>query len=227
MKKIILLSLLVVLYRIGVAQTYELQGKIAGLTSDSLLLLKAKGKVFESAKIKVTNGSFNYSEPILEPYFVQLFKLKKGTNETDGKLAELLVAPGKISITGNADEFSSIKIEGSEPDKILKTYLKEDELLVKKWDKLKEEYDSYVANGDTVARKKIGSALNHILLKERVPLLKKYVSEHSNKIVGALIPNFCTLNEVLKKEDYLEMYTKLTLSMQQSDYGKNLFKKTN
>lgn len=227
MKRIVLITFFAVLHQVCLAQKYELTGKITGLTLDSLLLLKTKGKVFEAAKIKVTKGSFTYSEPITEPYFVQLFKLKKGTNETDGKLAELLVAPGKISITGESEQFNGIKIEGSAPDKILKAYLKEDEALVKKWERLKEEYDTYVASGDTVARKKIGSALNYILLKERIPVLKKYVSEHSNTIVGALLPNFCTLTDVLKKEDYLEMYNMLTLSMQQSDYGKNLFKKTN
>jgi hypothetical protein len=227
MKRIILFVFVVVLHQVALAQTFELNGKITGLTSDSLLLLKAKGKVFEAAKIKVKNGSFNYTEPIAEPYFVQLFKLKKGTNDTDGKLTEFMVAPGKISITGHADLFNAIKIEGSEPDKILKTYLKEDELLAKKWEKWKEEYDTYVASGDTVGRKKVGLALNNILLKERVPLLKKYVRANSNTIVGALLPNFCTLKDVLKKEDYLEMYTALTPSMRQSDYGKDLFKKTN
>ena len=226
MKRIILFVFVVVLHQVGLAQTYELKGKITGLTSDSLLLLKTKGKVFEAAKIKVTNGTFFYSESIVEPYFVQLFKLKKGKNETEGKLAELLVAPGKINITGDAAQFNTIKIEGSAPDKILKAYLKEDGLLAKRWEKLKEEYDSYITNGDTVSRKKIGLSLNYILLKERIPLLKKYVSANSNTIVGALLPNFCTLKDALKKADYLEMYTTLTPSMQQTDYGKSLFEKT-
>lgn len=64
-------------------------------------------------------------------------------------------------------------------------------------------------------------------MKERIPLLKKYFNENSNTIVGALLPNFCTLNEVLKKEDYLEMYNALTLSMRKSDYEKISFEKTN
>ena len=224
MKKIIILAFLFILHQACSAQMYTLYGKIKGLTSDSLLLLKAKGK---AQKIKVTNGSFTYSGTIVEPYFLQLYKLKKGKNETDGKLTEFMVAPGKISITGDSDQFNTIKIEGSAPDRILKVYLKEDEVLAKKWEKLKEEYDTHVASKDTVLKKKIGLALNHILMKERIPLLKKYVSENSNNIVGALLPNFCTLNEVLKKGDYLEMYNALTPSMQKSDYGKILFEKTN
>lgn len=227
MKKFVLLAVVAVLNQFSYAQTYELIGQITGLTSDSLLLIKAKGKAFKAVKIKVTNGVFFYVEPITEPYFVQLFKLKKGTNETDGKLAEFMVAPGKISIIGESEQFNEIKIEGSVPDKILKAYLKEDGVLAEKWDKLKAEYDTYLNNGDTASRKKMGLALNHILLKERIPLLKKYVSEHSNTIVGALLPNFCTLTDVLKKEDYLEMYHTLAPSMQQSNYGKSLFKRTN
>ena len=66
-----------------------------------------------------------------------------------------MVADGKISISGEFDQFNAIKIEGSAPDGILKTYFKEDQAFVKKWKKLKEEYDTHVTSRDTVFRKKL------------------------------------------------------------------------
>jgi hypothetical protein len=92
----------------------------------------------------------------------------------------------------------------------LKKYLKKDKVFSKKWDSLKLIYDNFVSKGDTLNRKKTGKELNNITLGQRVPLLKSYVQNYNNEIVGALIPNFCTLKEILEKEDYLEMFNFLT-----------------
>lgn len=216
----------ILFFNFCIAQTYVLNGNIKGLNGDSLLLLKVKGKVFEGQKIKVTNGLFHYQDKLEEPYFVQLFKLKKGTNETEGKLAEFLVSSGEITIFGPEPVFEQIKVEGSEPDRILKHYLKEDEVLMAKWHKVKIAYDSYVAEDDTLNRKKTAEEPNRILLQERIPLLKTYVTQNSNSIIGALIPNFCTLTGLLKKEDYLEMYSTLSSPMKATRYGKSVYERS-
>ncbi|TFF38771.1 DUF4369 domain-containing protein [Mucilaginibacter psychrotolerans] len=205
------------------AQTYKLKGNVKGLSVDSLLILKFKGDKVEGAKVKVSKQKFYYEDAITEPYFIQILKLKNGSTETTGKLADILVEPGTIQITGTADQYDSIKVKGSTADLVLKNYLQEDKALLARWDKLKESYDVYVANGDTASRKKVGKELNAITLKERVPLLKAYVAKYRRQIVGALIPNFCTLKEVLKKEDYLEMYNSLSPKMQQTGYGQSVF----
>jgi len=201
-------------------QNYELKGNVVGLKSDSLLILKIKGTVFEGAKVKVVNGIFNYKDKIGEPYFIQLFKLKH-TGETDGKLAEFMVESGVITIEGKSESFENINIKGSKSDLVLKSYLKDDQIIVDKWEKLKVDYDRYSSQNDTLNRKKVGLRLNEILFKERIPLLKKYVKANHNNLVGALLPNFCTLKSLLKPEDYLELYNMLTSEMKTSDYAKS------
>ncbi len=201
-------------------QNYEIKGNVIGLKSDSLLILKVKGSVFEGAKVKVVDGVFNYKDKIGEPYFIQLFKLKH-TGETDGKLAEFVVEPGIITVEGKSDSFEDISIKGSKSDLVLKSYLKDDQKIVDKWERLKIDYDKYTSQKDTLNKKKIGLQLNEILFKERIPLLKKYVKANYNNMVGALLPNFCTLKALLKSEDYLEMYNMLTSEIKTSNYAKS------
>lgn len=220
MKNIFIIAYCLLITSMCFGQNYELKGNVVGLKSDSLLILKIKGTVFEGAKVKVVNGIFNYKDKIGEPYFIQLFKLKH-TGETDGKLAEFMVESGVITIEGKSESFENINIKGSKSDLVLKSYLKDDQIIVDKWEKLKVDYDRYSSQNDTLNRKKVGLRLNEILFKERIPLLKKYVKANHNNLVGALLPNFCTLKSLLKPEDYLELYNMLTSEMKTSDYAKS------
>jgi len=220
MKNILIIVCCLLITGMCFGQNYELKGNVIGLKSDSLLILKVKGSVFEGAKVKVVKGVFNYKDKVGEPYFIQLFKLKK-TGETDGKLAEFMVERGVIKIEGKSDAFESVSVSGSKSDLILKRYLKEDQKIVDKWEQLKVDYDKYTSQKDTLNKKKIGLQLNEILFKERIPLLKRYVKANYNNMVGALLPNFCTLKALLKSEDYLEMYNMLTREIKTSDYAKS------
>ena len=207
-------------------QTYLIKGKVEGLQSDSLMILKFKGENIEAAKINVTKGFFKFKDSISEPYFIQMLKLSNEAGKTDGKLTEFLVESGKITIKGSSDKYESIKIKGSKADLALKRYLEEDKSLQKKWDTLYTIYEDYVLKEDTINRKSVGQTLNNITFEQRVPLLKKYVRQYNYNIIGALIPNFCTLQEVLKKEDYLEIYNLLDEKMRKTNYGQSIFEKT-
>ena len=207
-------------------QTYLIKGKVEGLLSDSLMILKFKGENIEAAKINVSKGFFKFKDSISEPYFIQMLKLSNEAGKTDGKLTEFLVESGKITIKGSSDKYESIKIKGSKADLALKRYLEEDKSLQKKWDSLYTIYEDYVLKEDTINRKSVGQTLNNITFEQRVPLLKKYVRQYNYNIIGALIPNFCTLQEVLKKEDYLEIYNLLDEKMRTPNYGQSIFEKT-
>ena len=207
-------------------QTYLIKGKVEGLLSDSLMILKFKGENIEAAKINVTKGFFKFKDSISEPYFIQMLKLSNEAGKTDGKLTEFLVESGKITIKGSSDKYESIKIKGSKADLALKRYLEEDKSLQKKWDSLYTIYEDYVLKEDTINRKSVGQTLNNITFEQRVPLLKKYVRQYNYNIIGALIPNFCSLQEVLKKEDYLEIYNLLDEKMRNTNYGQSIFEKT-
>ena len=207
-------------------QTYLIKGKVEGLLSDSLMILKFKGENIEAAKINVSKGFFKFKDSISEPYFIQMLKLSNEAGKTDGKLTEFLVESGKITIKGSSDKYESIKIKGSKADLALKRYLEEDKNFQKKWDSLYTIYEDYVLKEDTINRKSVGQTLNNITFQQRVPLLKKYVRQYKYNIIGALIPNFCTLQEVLKKEDYLEIYNLLDEKMRKTNYGQSIFEKT-
>ena len=54
---------------------------------------------------------------------------------------------------------------------------------------------------------------------EKVKLLKLYCKNNGNTIVGALLPTFCTLEDVLTTEDYRDIYAVLSDKMKQTAYG--------
>ena len=174
--------------------------------------------------ISATNNEFEYSGKVKEPYFIQI--LIRDGKETKGKLTEFMIENSEITITGNSAEYDSVMVSGSNSDKILKEYLKKDEILSSRWNVLKLEYDKYVELGDTINRKEIAKELNYILKEERVGLLKKYVSDYSNTTVGALLPSFCTIENALTKEDYKALYESLSEEIKKSDYGKGILEKS-
>ena len=202
---------------------FIIKGHVKQLNNSELLILKFINGGIEIDSISTTNNKFQYSGKVKEPYFVQL--LIKDGNETSGKLTEFMLENSEISITGNAPVYDSVSVSGSYADKILKAYLEQDQQLSAKWDSLKVDYDAYVATGDTINRKKVAKQLNHILKVDRVELLKKYVSEHANTTVGALLPSFCTIETALTTEDYQELYESLSEDIKTSDYGKSLLEK--
>jgi hypothetical protein len=202
-------------------QQYQLIGRVEGLQADTILILKIKSD-YEIDKIPVKNGRFRYRDSISEPFFVQLMTIDPATQETTGKMTELMVEPGKIRITGVADDFESFTVKGSASDRVLKEYFAADQAWTDQWSALKVEYDAYVEQGDTVNRKKMAVQLNNITNNERVPLLKRYVRDYRASVIGALLPNFCTLEQVLNPVDYEEMYRALDAEIQSTAYGQSL-----
>lgn len=225
MKKI---SLLLVLFIIFSCQKNDfdgflLKGNIKGLKNSSLLVLKFVGDNMEIDSILVSNNQFEYSGKVEEPYFVQL--LIKDGNSTKGKLTEFMLENSKIEIKGNSIDFDSVKVTGSNSDKTLKKYFAEDNLLNDKWNKLKVDYDKFDVENDTINRKKIAKQLNKIIQVDKINLLKKYVRENSNSKIGALIPNFCTIENQLNENDWKEIYEYLTPEIKETGYGKRILKK--
>ncbi len=201
-------------------------GNIEGLQADSMMILKLKEKNMEIVKIGVSKGVFTFKDTISEPYFIQILKLNRETGKTDGKLTEFLVEEGSITISGKSGNYRDIRITGSKADLVLKKYLAEDKRLQMTWDSLHTLYEGYLVRTDTVNRKLMAVELNKVTFDQRVPLLKKYVRDFNDSIIGALIPNFCTLKSVLKKEDYAEMYDLLSENMRRSNYGQSILEKT-
>jgi hypothetical protein len=203
------------------AQSYTLIGNIQQLDADTVVLLKM-GDAFEMVKVPVEEGQFRYESTIEKPYYVQVFRLNSETQEADLKLTELMVEASTIYIEGPAAHYDSIQVRGSKSDKVMKTYFKEDGKLTEKWDALKVKYDTYKAKGDTLSRKAVAKQLNEITFGQRVNLLKRYVEDNKDQVVGALLPIFCAMDDILKKEDYRAMYDMLSPEIQQTAYGKEL-----
>ncbi len=210
---------------------YELHGKIKGLKSSYVRLIKFPGDTIELVDIPVINETFNYIDSFIEPYLVnintagELHELHQGdsyfTNIGSHKLAELLLQPGIINISGTAAKYDSIQVDAGSSNKVIKQYLKEDEQLAISWATLKASYDSIKKNPPVSQHKQLAADLNKIA-EQRIILLKNYVKQNSNSMTGALLPNFCMLHSVLKKEDYLEMYNVLSADIQKSYYGQSV-----
>ena len=209
---------------------FIIKGNVKNLNNSKLLVLKFVNGGIEVDSISVVNNKFEYSGKVKEPYFIQL--LIKDGKSTKGKLTEFMIENSEIHIEGNSIEYDSIKVSGSQSDKILKEYLEKDEVLNSKWDLLKKEYDKYVESNDSINRKKTGKKLNRILQIERVGLLKKYVSNYSNTTVGALLPSFCTIENTLTEKDYKERFitlyhSKYNRQIMVKEYLENLTKQMN
>lgn len=203
---------------------FIIKGNVNSLNNSELLVLKFINGGIEGDSISVVNNKFEYTGKVKEPYFIQL--LIKDGKITKGKLAEFMIENSEITIEGNSTEYDSIKVSGSKSDKVLKEYLRKDQLLATKWDNLKLKYDKYIESNDTINRKKVAKELNYILQIERVDLLKKYVSDNSDSTIGALLPNFCTIENALTKENFKELYNSLSEEIKKSDYGQGLLEKS-
>ena len=204
---------------------FKISGNVKNLNNNDLLVLKFVNDGIELDSISVLNNEFEYSGSVIEPYFVQL--LIKDGNSTKGKLTEFMIENTEIIIEGNTVDYDSIQVSGSKSDQILKEYFKKDAVLSSQWDVLKIEYDEYVAINDSINKKLIGEKLNSILKIDRVSLLKKYVKNNSQNVVGALLPKFCSIENVLTEKDYQEMYDTLSQKIKETDYGNSLLEKFN
>lgn len=202
---------------------FTVRGEIKNLNDKEILIIKFINGGIELDSVSALNDKFEYAGKVKEPYFVQLM-LKDGTT-AENKLTEFMLENSEINISGNSTHYDSIKVIGSRSDSILKEYLKKDEILGEKWNNLKLEYNRYIASNDSINKKKTAEELNYILKTERVELLKKYVSDNANSTVGALLPNFCTIEKVLTTEDYSELYNSLSEEIKKTDYAKEIQKK--
>ena len=131
---------------------FIIKGNVKNLNNSKLLVLKFVNGGIEVDSISVVNNKFEYSGKVKEPYFIQL--LIKYGKSTKGKLTEFMVENSEIHIEGNSIEYDSIKVSGSQSDKILKEYLEKDEVLNSKWDLLKKEYDNKIKSYETILSNK-------------------------------------------------------------------------
>jgi hypothetical protein len=199
---------------------FEIKGEVKGLGNANILAIKFVNGGIELDSIQAENDAFVYTGKVKEPYFVQL--LLQNGDSTTAKLTEFMLENSRIMISGKSTVYDSVQVSGSESDKVLKAYFKEDDVLNTQWDNLKEQYDLAVQAGDSVKRKELAQKLNTIFKVDRVNLLKKYVSNNASSTIGALLPAFCTIEDALTQEDYQEIYETLEDEIKLTDYGKNI-----
>lgn len=178
------------------AQGFTVIGEVAGLESPALMMMKLKKGGFEIETIPVEKGRFAFSGQVDEPYYVQLLMLA----DADG-----------FSTTGKLTEFmlenSEIRIVGTSSEF--------------------EDVTVHGSESDTILKEYLTKDLElGDQTEARVVLLKEYVNRHRNSIVGALLPIFCTLGDVLTSEDYILMYESLSEDMQQSGYGQMVLQRS-
>ena len=203
--------------------SFEIHGDIKGLDNEKVLFLKILGESFETEIVEVHNGKFSIKGELDEPYFVQIMPIKNGTeNEAVGKLAEFILEASKIYVVGCSKAYEDVKVYGSEADKVLKAYFMEDELLTDRFLLLQAQRKTYEEKGALEKAAVIKKEMYQIAKVDRIALLKSYVKDHKNTIIGALLPNFCTMDNVLSNEDYREIYNTLSPANQKTAFGQSI-----
>lgn len=196
-----ILPLLIFLFLLTACQSekstgYTVTGEVAGLESPALLLMMLKQSGFEIETIPVENGRFSFSGQVDEPYFVQLL---------------MLADADSFRTTGKLTEFllenSDIRIEGTSPE------FEDVTVQGSESDRILKEY--FTKDSELLGQ-----------TDERVELLKESVKRHRASIVGALLPIFCTFDDVLTSEDYIDMFESLTEEMQQTGYGQMVLQRS-
>lgn len=195
--------------------TFFVEAHIAGLQDTEILILRYDEGV-QIDTIHSVGGKFSYSGSVANPMQVQFLAQ---VDTTFQKLADFILENSNITVEGSLFNLNDIKISGSQLDKILKAYLDKDQILENKWDSIKIIYDDFKKINDSANIKKYADQLDKILREDRVNLLKSYVLEYYNETAGALIPNFCSIGDILSAHDYLEMYHILSADTKQSYYG--------
>lgn len=202
---------------------FEIHGEVKGLDNEMLLLLKTVGESFEIDFIEVQDEKFTYVGEIAEPCWVQILTVANGTeSETEDKLTEFILEASDIYIVGCSKDYDDVNVYGSKADKVLKAYFAEDEALNQKWRELEAQKLAFEEAQDTEHAQATKEKMNHVVLHDKVALLKKYVTSNNDNIIGALIPNFCTLGEILTPADYADIYNLLSPENQQTDFGKSI-----
>ena len=197
---------------------FSITGEIAGLGNSNIYVLKFIDGI-QIDSIQSIGSKFNYSGKVESPIWVQ-FMIVDGDNSE--KIAEFMLENSNIEIEGKYPLLEETIVTGSYSNTILEKYFEEDKKFVDQWNQIKMEYDLAKQEMDTLNSNKLRSQLNDIVLKDRIGLLKDYVAEYNNEEVGALLPNFCTLGEVLTPQDYTEMYNSLSEQMKITEYGKSI-----
>ncbi len=202
---------------------YTVYGDVRGLDNERLMVLSFVGDKLTMDIVPVTNNQFQFSGELEAPRWVQLLLLKDGSDtETTGKLTEFILEASDIYVVGCSKEFKDVKVYGSKMDKVIKAYLREDRELADKSTRLYEQMQQYLSQADSVNAQKLKADILKVIYEERIPLLKSYVRENSNSMIGATLPVFCTLGKKLRKEDYEEMYNSLSEEIRNSKFGENL-----
>jgi hypothetical protein len=199
---------------------YRIEGHINGLADNSKIYLINGGqrKTIDSAI--VMNEHFLLTGKLSEPIHTYLY-YGKAT-----KLADILLDNREIRVNGSKPVYDSVKVSGSNIDEQWKDWYRHDQRLGYQRYRINQVYEALMDKKDTanaVVLKQISSELTD----DRKELLKEYVRRYHDSPSGAVLPTFCTLQHQLTQADYLEMYSTLSIPMQNTAFGKEILNQAN
>jgi hypothetical protein len=198
---------------------YQIEGYIKGLAEESKIYLINGGqrKTIDSTLVK--NEHFILTGHLDEPAHTYLYSGKST------KLADILLDNRLIKVKGSSPVYDSVQVSGSDIDKQWREWYALDQGIGYRQYLLKKEREVLLEKKDTTGVSLLTRKINQ-LMDERILLLKTYVKRYHDKASGAMIATLCTISEQLSKEDFIDIYHSLSLSMQQTAFGKEVLRQS-
>jgi thiol-disulfide isomerase/thioredoxin len=218
MKYSLLITLLVATQLAIAQETFELKGKVSGITTGFIFLNypNEQGKDIKDSSL-VTTGSFSFSGTIAGPTMVSM-SYGKPRSVDDLNYVNFFLEPGLITVDISKDKFKDAVITGSKTQLLYRQLEKEKKPI---YEKLKEITSEFLSEKEKDKEKAAA------ILDKRAPYTRqldsldyKFFAVHPTSYVTAYMLRYHVGDFSWDKlQDY---YDKLGSESQQSRYGKNI-----
>ncbi len=200
-------------------ETFTIYGDIKGLEDNTIVYLFITGgeKLIKDS-VRVMNNRFRFSGKVDDPYFSFLM------NGKTSKLADILLDNRTIFLAGNAPDYDSTHVSGSDIDAQWKEYYEKDLRLSGLQHHLEAFHDSLLLHKDTAMANLLRNDIDKIIYGLRIPLLSEYVQTYKDSPAGAVLITFCLLENYLTKLEYYKLYNQLTLPIRNSSLGHRILR---
>ena len=204
--------------------TYSIRGELASNHQAKTVLFLYGTETFSMEELPIQHGKFQLQGELDEPLFAQMVALHPDRRIV---LAEFILDEFPVSISLNGQQNGMIKVSGSARNKVFNEYFEEDLQLraIKSSLLVRSELEAEL--GNHTLENELNSQLQQYEREQNILLLKKYVANHRNDIVAAILPHYSPVMKELKLYDWQEIYEMLSPKVQNSNYGKQIIYKIN
>lgn len=219
-------------------QPFTVKGKIDGLTQKYIYLsYSGADDKYVTDSSRVTAGSFSFKGNISEPTMATLYSDKNAAMMGRSQSAQLFIEPGNLTVSGNKQKLSDIKVTGSKTQDEYSELQAAQAPIFAKLNPINAAYDK--ANKEYIAARKAGKKSEKELeaIKEKATEAKDksepyydemakvdmaFVRSHPASYVTTYIMRYRVSGITIQEGE--EVYAKMPATLQQSAGGKEFRK---